>query len=85
MSPVEIKALERKAQLQMDAFHKQLTEPLVQKVTSSVKEVAEAQGLSLVTDKEHAIKGGRNVTNEVVKAFLKRIDARRPLEIRIDP
>ena len=47
-------------------------QPLLQQVNDSVKDVAQAQGLSLVLDKQHVMQGGRNMTNEVVEAFLKR-------------
>ena len=75
MSPSEREVLEREFKLKMEAFHQQLMEPLVQKVTDSVKEVAQAESLSLVLDKQHVMQGGRNMTNEVVEAFLKRIGA----------
>jgi outer membrane protein len=72
MSPSERELLERELRLKMETYQETIMQPLMQEVTDSVKDVAQAQGLSLVLDKQHVMQGGRNMTNEVVEAFLKR-------------
>lgn len=72
LSPAEQEMLKRDLTIQLEAFKEQRTSQLQQQVTDSVKEVAQAQGLSLVLDKQHVLQGGRNMTSEVVDAFLKK-------------
>jgi Skp family chaperone for outer membrane proteins len=72
MPPSERELMEKEFKLKVEAYQQQVMEPLIQKVTDSVKEVAQAENLSLVLDKQHVMQGGRNMTNEVVEAFLKR-------------
>ena len=72
MSPSEQQMLERELRMKLESYEQQTIQPLIQQVNDSVKDVAVAQGLSLVLDKQHVMQGGRNMTNEVVEAFLKR-------------
>ncbi len=72
LSPAEQEMLKQEFTIKLDAYKEQLMTPLVQQVNDSVKEVAQAQGLSLVLDKQHVMQGGRNMTSEVVEVFLKK-------------
>lgn len=73
MQPAERELLERELRLKLETYKETVMQPLVQEVNDSVKEVAQAQGLSLVLDKQHVMQGGRNMTNEVVESFLKKV------------
>ncbi|CAM9753090.1 unnamed protein product, partial [Phaeothamnion confervicola] len=68
-SASERELMERELRLKLEAYQEQVMQPLIQQVNDSVKDVAQAQGLSLVLDKQHVMQGGRNMTNEVVEAF----------------
>lgn len=72
MTPQDQELLQRELKLKMEAFQESVTAPLLAQVNEAVQEVAKAQGLSLVLDKQHVMQGGRNMTNEVVEAFLKK-------------
>ncbi|MGE0488506.1 MAG: OmpH family outer membrane protein [Vulcanimicrobiota bacterium] len=72
-SPSEAQAIQRNLSLKLEAFQEQKMAPLIKAVNDSVKEVAETQGLSLVLDKQHVMYGGKNMTEEVVDAFLKKV------------
>jgi Skp family chaperone for outer membrane proteins len=65
--------LEQSFRLELENYQQQVMTPLTQKVNDAVKEVAGAEGVSLVLDKQHVMHGGRNMTNEVVEAFLKKV------------
>ncbi|MBT9587908.1 OmpH family outer membrane protein [bacterium] len=75
LSPAEQEMLRRDLTIQLEAYKEQLMTTLLQQVNDSVKEVAQAQGLSLVLDKQHVLQGGRNMTSEVVDTFLKKTAA----------
>ena len=72
LSAAEQDMLKRDLTIQLEAYREQLMTTLLQQVNDSVKEVAQAQGLSLVLDKQHVLQGGRNMTSEVVETFLKK-------------
>jgi Skp family chaperone for outer membrane proteins len=72
-SPNERGMMEQSFKLEMENYQQQVMTPLTQKVNDAVKEVAAAEGVSLVLDKQHVMHGGRNMTNEVVEAFLKKV------------
>lgn len=71
-SPSEKEALGREFMARLEAYREQIMAPLYQKVTASVNEVAEAQGISLVLDKQNVMYGGRNITEAVVDTFLQK-------------
>lgn len=73
ISPTELQNLQKEATVRLEAFQEQKMTPLIQAVNDSVEEVAQAEGLSLVLDKQHVMYGGRNMTNEVVETFLKKV------------
>ena len=73
MPPQEQELLQREYRLKLETFQESVTAPLLASVNESVQEVAKAQGLSLVLDKQHVMQGGRNMTNEVVETFLKKV------------
>lgn len=73
MGAADKELLERKLKLTLESYQEQLTTPLVTAVNESVKEVAQAEGLSLVLDKQHVMQGGRNMTDKVVETFLKKV------------
>ncbi len=73
MSNADRELLERQLKLKLESYQEQLTTPLVTAVNESVKEVAQAEGLSLVLDKQHVMQGGRNMTDKVVETFLKKV------------
>lgn len=73
MSAADRELLERQLKLKLESYQEQLTTPLVTAVNESVKEVAQAEGLSLVLDKQHVMQGGRNMTDKVVETFLKKV------------
>lgn len=50
---------------------RKILEPLMNSVKKSVEEVAKQENLSLVLDKENVMFGGRNITDPVIKAFLR--------------
>lgn len=70
LSPSEKAMLQQELKIKFDTYRESVMTPLYQKVNDSVKEVAQAQGLSLVLDKQHVMQGGRNMTSEVVETFL---------------
>lgn len=72
-SPSEAQAIQRNLSLKLEAYQEQKMAPLIKAVNDSVKEVAETQGLSLVLDKQHVMYGGKNMTEEVVDTFLKKV------------
>ncbi len=73
-SPTEMQAVQRNMALKLEAFQEQKMAPLLKAVNDSVEEVAQAEGLSLVLDKQHVMYGGRNMTEEVVDTFLKKVN-----------
>jgi len=73
LSAADRELLERQLKLKLEAYQEQLTTPLITAVNDSVKEVAQAEGLSLVLDKQHVMQGGRNMTDKVVETFLKKV------------
>jgi outer membrane protein len=72
LSPSERQMMMERMSMELESYRQQLFEPLMSQVQSSVKEVAEAQGVALVLDKQHVMQGGRNMTNDVVETFLKK-------------
>lgn len=70
LSPQEKEALQREMSAKFDALKEQIMTPLYQKVTASVNQVAKAQSISLVLDKQNVMYGGRNITDSVVETFL---------------
>ncbi|MBI3930121.1 MAG: OmpH family outer membrane protein [Armatimonadetes bacterium] len=73
LSPQEREGLQMEIKAQLEAYEEQQMTPLMQAVNETVKEVAAAEGLSLVLDKQHVMQGGRNMTREVVEAFLAKV------------
>ena len=73
LKPDERNMLEQSFRLELENYQQQVMTPLTQKVNDAVKEVATAEGVALVLDKQHVMHGGRNMTNEVVEAFLKKV------------
>lgn len=71
--PSDVQQMQKALQLRLEAFTEQKMAPLVKAVNDSVEEVAKAEGLSLVLDKQHVMYGGRNMTEQVVETFLKKV------------
>lgn len=72
-SPAEMQAMQKQVEARLQALEEQKMTPLVKAVTDSVEEVAKAEGLSLVVDTQHVMYGGRNLTENVVEKFLKKV------------
>lgn len=75
LSAPEQEMLQRELTLKLDTYRESVVAPLLTQVQEAVKEVAQAQNLSLVLDKQHVMAGGRNMTSEVVETFLKKAGA----------
>jgi Skp family chaperone for outer membrane proteins len=73
-SPAEAQALKQSLEARLQAMQEQKMGPLVKAVTDSVAEVAKSENLSLVLDTQHVMHGGRNLTEQVVDNFLKKVD-----------
>lgn len=69
----EKEALQRELTARLEAFKEQTMAPLFQKVTASVNEVSQTQGIALVLDKQNVMYGGRNITDAVVETFLQKV------------
>jgi outer membrane protein len=72
-SPAELQAMQKSIETRLGALQEQKLAPLVKAVSDSVEEVAKKEGLSLVLDTQHVMYGGRNLTENVVDTFLKKI------------
>lgn len=72
-SPAEIQALQKQVEARLGALEEQKMGPLIKAVTDSVEEVAKSEDLALVLDTQHVMYGGRNLTELVVDAFLKKV------------
>ncbi len=72
LSPSEQEGLKNRLMADLEVYKEQTMAPLIQKVTASVNEVAKAEGISLVLDKQNVMYGGRNITDAVVETFLKK-------------
>lgn len=75
-SPAEIQAMQKQVEARLAALQEQKMAPLVKAVTDSVEDVAKSEGLSLVVDTQHVMYGGRNLTENVVERFLKRVSGK---------
>ncbi|HXE72148.1 MAG TPA: OmpH family outer membrane protein [Candidatus Nitrosotenuis sp.] len=75
LSQAEQEQLFRELSARFETMKEAMLAPMLQKVTSSVREVAQAQGIALVLDKQHVMYGGRNITDSVVETFLKKVAA----------
>lgn len=73
-TPAEAQALQQSLEARLQAMQEQKMGPLVKAVTDSVAEVAKTENLSLVLDTQHVMHGGRNLTEQVVDNFLKKVD-----------
>lgn len=73
LGPSEKEALQRELAARLEAYKEQTMAPLFQKVTASVNEVSQTQGISLVLDKQNVMYGGRNITDAVVETFLQKV------------
>lgn len=67
MSDQEKKDYYNQLQQQLNAKQQELFNPIKEKVSAAVKDVAEAKGITLVIDKNTAIYGGLDLTAEVGK------------------
>lgn len=73
-TPAEMQNIQQTLEARLQAVQEQKMGPLVKAVTDSVAEVAKAESLSLVLDTQHVMHGGRNLTEQVVDSFLKKVD-----------
>lgn len=73
-SPAETQAIKQSLDARLQAMQEQKMGPLIKAVTDSVADVAKQENLSLVLDTEHVMYGGRNLTEQVVDNFLKKVD-----------
>jgi outer membrane protein len=73
-TPAEAQAIDQTLQARLQAVQEQKMGPLIKAVTDSVAEVAKQENLSLVLDTQHVMLGGRNLTEQVVDDFLKKVD-----------
>ena len=70
----EMQQMQKMLEVRLQAVQEQKVGPLVKAVTDSVAETAKAENLSLVLDTQHVMHGGRNLTEQVVDNFLKKVD-----------
>ena len=70
----EMQSMEQLLSARLQALQEQKMGPLIKAVTDSVADVAKEEKLSLVLDTQHVMHGGRNLTEQVVDSFLKKID-----------
>lgn len=74
-TPAEIQGMQKTIETRLASIQEQKFSPLLKAVTDSVEEVAKKEGLSLVLDTQHVMYGGRNLTENVVDTFLKKVGA----------
>ena len=74
-TPAEIQGIQKTIETRLQSIQEQKFSPLLKAVTDSVEEVAKKEGLSLVLDTQHVMYGGRNLTENVVDTFLKKVGA----------
>ncbi len=75
-TPQEMQSMEQILSARVQALQEQKMGPLIKAVTDSVADVAKEEKLSLVLDTQHVMHGGRNLTEQVVDSFLKKVDGR---------
>ncbi len=73
-TPQEMQSMEQLLSARLQALQEQKMGPLIKAVTDSVADVAKEEKLSLVLDTQHVMHGGRNLTEQVVDSFLKKVD-----------
>lgn len=73
-TPQEMQSMEQLLSARLQALQEQKMGPLIKAVTDSVADVAKQEKLSLVLDTQHVMHGGRNLTEQVVDSFLKKVD-----------
>lgn len=73
-TPSEMQQIQQTLEARLQALQEQKVGPLIKAVTDSVSDVAKQENLSLVLDTQHVMYGGRNLTEQVVDNFLKKID-----------
>lgn len=73
-TPQEEQAIKQSLDARLQAVQEQKMGPLIKAVTDSVADVAKQENLSLVLDTQHVMYGGRNLTEQVVDSFLKKVD-----------
>lgn len=77
-TPQEMQSMEQLLSARLQALQEQKMGPLIKAVTDSVADVAKEEKLSLVLDTQHVMHGGRNLTEQVVDSFLKKVDGGGP-------
>lgn len=74
----EMQSMDQLLSARLQALQEQKMGPLIKAVNDSVADVAKAENLSLVLDTQHVMHGGRNLTEQVVDSFLKKVDESAP-------
>lgn len=73
-TPSELQQIQQTLEARLQALQEQKVGPLLKAVSDSVADVAKQENLSLILDTQHVMYGGRNLTEQIVDNFLKKID-----------